>query len=122
MSRYRFFFHPVRYTSFGLAVCEAMMIGVPIVALPITHMPAVLRDGVSGYLDADVNRLKERMAALLADPDEARRLGARAREVARLRFSLERFTADWDRTLRSFIPAASSSSSSTGIPCAAKLH
>jgi ADP-heptose:LPS heptosyltransferase len=123
MSRYRFFFHPVRYTSFGLAVCEAMMIGLPVVALPVTQMPAVLRDGVSGYLDTDVDRLKERMAGLLADPDEARRLGEQAREVARLRFSLERFTADWNRTLRGFIPVASSpSSSSTGIPCAAKLH
>jgi len=27
MAEYRFFFHPARYTSFGMAVCEAMTIG-----------------------------------------------------------------------------------------------
>ena len=122
MSRYRFFFHPVRYTSFGLAVCEAMMIGLPIVALPVTEMPTVLHDGVSGYLDGDVGRLMQRMAALLADPEHAHRLGEQAREVARRRFSLERFTADWDRTLRGFVGMTPSPSSATGIPCAAKLR
>jgi hypothetical protein len=122
MSRYRFFFHPVRYTSFGLAVCEAMMIGLPIVALPVTEMPSVIRDGVSGYLDADPDRLMERMAALLADPEEARRVGERARRMARVRFSLERFTADWDRTLTECVAKTSSPCSSTGIPCAAKLR
>ncbi|HET8721784.1 MAG TPA: glycosyltransferase family 9 protein [Nitrospira sp.] len=122
MSRYRFFFHPARYTSFGLAVCEAMMIGLPIVALPVTEMPSVLRDGVSGCLEADVERLKQRMAALLANPDEARRLGEQAREVAQRRFSLERFTADWHRTLTRFVAVAPSPSFTTGIPCAAKLR
>src|SRR5581483_3611457 len=32
-ARYRLFFHPVRYTSLGMALCEAMMIGMPIVGL-----------------------------------------------------------------------------------------
>lgn len=29
MNRYRFFFHPIRFTSLGLALIEAMMVGVP---------------------------------------------------------------------------------------------
>ena len=121
MSHYRFFFHPVRYTSFGLAVCEAMMIGLPIVALPVTEMPVVLRDGVSGVLESDEDRLMQRMAVLLADRNEARRLGEEARAIARSRFSLERFTAEWDRTLSGFAARTPTSlSSSTGIPCVAK--
>jgi glycosyltransferase involved in cell wall biosynthesis len=123
MSRYRFFFHPVRYTSFGLAVCEAMMIGLPIVALPVTEMPTVLRDGVSGVLESDEDRLTQRMAVLLADPTEARRLGEEARAVAQSRFNLERFTADWDRTISGFATRTPTSYlSPTGIPCAAKLR
>ncbi|MCY7277966.1 MAG: glycosyltransferase family 1 protein, partial [Phormidesmis sp. CAN_BIN44] len=31
LTQYRFFFNPIRYTSMGLAVCEAMMLGLPIV-------------------------------------------------------------------------------------------
>ncbi len=37
-ARYRFFFNPIRYTSLGLAVIEAMMVGMPIVALATTEM------------------------------------------------------------------------------------
>jgi glycosyltransferase involved in cell wall biosynthesis len=37
------------------------------------------------------------MQELLAHPEEARRLGAAAREVARERFGLDRFARDWNR-------------------------
>jgi hypothetical protein len=33
------------------------------------------------------------------EPEQARLLGARAREVAVARFGLDRFLADWDRLL-----------------------
>ena len=100
VARYRFFFNPIRYTSLGLAVLEVMMIGVPIVGLATTEMVTTIENGVSGYLDTDVRRLVERMRDLLADPSEARRLGEGARRVARERFGIERFAADWDAAIR----------------------
>jgi glycosyltransferase involved in cell wall biosynthesis len=95
-SSYRFFFNPIRYTSLGLAVIEAMMVGLPIVALATTEMATVVENGVSGFIATDVCRLIEGMRELLEDPDTARRLGARAREIALERFSIERFTRDWE--------------------------
>jgi glycosyltransferase involved in cell wall biosynthesis len=50
-SHYRFFFHPVRYTSLGLAVCEAMMIGLPIIGLATTELSSVIENGVNGYIN-----------------------------------------------------------------------
>ena len=100
VARYRFFFNPIRYTSLGLAVLEAMMLGVPIVGLATTEMARAIENGVSGYVDTDLNALTERMRALLADPAEARRLGEGARRVARERFAIERFARDWDDALR----------------------
>jgi glycosyltransferase involved in cell wall biosynthesis len=97
MARYRFFFNPIRYTSLGLSVCEAMMIGIPIVGLATTEMVTTVEDGVSGYLDTDVGRLIECMQRLLADPDEARALGEEARYHAQQRFSIARFVRDWDQ-------------------------
>ncbi|MDP8923179.1 MAG: glycosyltransferase family 4 protein [Chloroflexota bacterium] len=99
-ARYRFFFNPIRYTSLGLAVCEAMMLGMPIVGLATTEMAATIENGVSGYVDTDVERLIERMHELLADPGEARRLGTGARRAARERFDIRRFADDWDRAFR----------------------
>lgn len=97
-ARYRCLFNPIRYTSLGLAVCEAMMIGLPIIALATTEMVTVIENGVSGYVDTDVERLIQHMQELLANPAEARRLSAGARRAAQERFNLQRFLRDWDQT------------------------
>lgn len=94
--QYRFFFHPIRYTSLGLAVCEAMLLGMPIIGLATTELVTVIENHVSGYVDTDVDRLIVRMRELLAAPSEARRLGAGARRTAQERFHIERFIRDWD--------------------------
>ncbi len=99
VARYRFFFNPIRYTSLGLAVCEAMMLGLPVVALATTEHATAVENGVSGYADTDVDRLVERMQELLDDPALARWLGERARERTRERFAIERFVRDWNEAL-----------------------
>ena len=99
MARYRFFFHPIRYTSLGLALCEAMMLGMPVVAPATTEVATVIRTGESGIADTDVRALVEGMRSLVDDPALARRLGEGARRVARERFDIRRFVADWDRAL-----------------------
>ena len=100
VANYRFLFNPIRYTSLGLAVIEAMMIGVPVIGLATTEMATVIENGKSGYVDTNVSNLVERMQELLRDPQEARRLGEGARQRALERFSISRFIADWDRALR----------------------
>ena len=105
-ARYRFFFNPIRWTSLGLAVCEAMMVGLPIVALATTEMVTVVENGVSGFVDTDVDRLVRRMHELLRDPDLARELGEGARTTAQRRFSIDRFAADWDATLQEVTQSA----------------
>ena len=101
MADYRFYFHPVRYTSLGLSLCEAMTVGVPVVGLATTELPTIIDDGVDGVIDTDPDRLVDAMRALVDDPALARRLGEAGRETARQRFGIERFVRDWDRLLRS---------------------
>ncbi|WAL61745.1 glycosyltransferase [Thermocoleostomius sinensis] len=96
-ARYRFFFHPVRYTSLGLAVCEAMMLGLPIVGLATTELVTVVENQVSGYISTDIDHLVERMQALIGDVSLARRLGQAAQEQARSRFHIQRFIHDWNQ-------------------------
>ncbi len=98
IGRYRFFFHPVRYTSLGLALLEAMTVGLPVVALATTEVVEAIEDGVSGFISTDPDRLVGDMRRLLADPSLARRMGAAARQTALRRYSIERFANDW-RTL-----------------------
>lgn len=100
VSRYRFFFNPIRYTSMGLAVIEAMMIGMPIVGLATTEMATAIENGKSGYVDTSVPALIERMKELLANRSLALHLGQGARRRALERFNIERFVRDWDKTFR----------------------
>lgn len=94
-SHYRFFFNPIRYTSLGLAVCEAMMVGMPIVGLATTEMVTTVENGISGYVSTDVEQLVDVMQELLDSPDEAKRLGANARDAAMALFHIDRFKRDW---------------------------
>lgn len=98
-SRYRFFFNPIRYTSLGLAVCEAMMVGLPIIGLATTEMVTAVQNGVSGYVDTNVGNLVKRMKDLLRWPQDARRLGSAARRYALERFNIRRFVRDWNSAL-----------------------
>jgi glycosyltransferase involved in cell wall biosynthesis len=94
-SRYRFFFNPIRYTSLGLAICEAMMAGMPIIGLATTELVTVVENGESGWIDTRLEPLLEHMNALIASPAEARRLGEGARRTAMERFGIDRFARDW---------------------------
>jgi len=95
-SRYRFFFNPIRYTSLGLAVCEAMMMGIPVVGLATTELSAVIDNGYSGFIHTDINYLIEKMNLLISDPELAREIGQQGRQVALSRFNIQRFTNDWE--------------------------
>jgi hypothetical protein len=99
-AQYRFFFNPIRYTSLGLAVIEAMMLGMPVVGLATTEMATVIDNGVSGYVNTDVGKLTEQMQMLLAEPGLARKLGAAAQRDAMERFHIQRFVADWNAALK----------------------
>jgi glycosyltransferase involved in cell wall biosynthesis len=99
MGRRRFFFNPIRYTSLGLAVLEAMALGMPIVGLATTEMVTAIRDGESGILDTRIEPLIDGMRALIADRGEAERMGRAARERALDRFHIDRFAREWSDTL-----------------------
>lgn len=99
-AHYRFFWHPIRYTSLGLAMLEAMMVGLPVLCFAVTEHPRVIQDGVNGFISNDLEELVEKMALLLRDRALAQELGRAGQKVARERYNIERFTADWDRVLR----------------------
>ena len=96
MCRYRFLFNPIRYTSLGLSVCEAMTLGVPVIGLATTEMVTAVENGRSGYVHTDLQALVGIMRMLLRNPLEAHRLSRGAKELGRRRFSISRFAGEWD--------------------------
>jgi glycosyltransferase involved in cell wall biosynthesis len=103
LSDYRFFFNPIRYTSLGLAVCEAMMMGLPVVGLATTELSAVIDDGYSGFIHTDVNYLINKMKALIDNAELAKTIGRQGRETALSRFNINRFTHDWETLFKELV-------------------
>jgi hypothetical protein len=94
----RVYLHPLRWTSLGLALLEAMHLGMPVVALATTEVPRAVPPE-AGAVSTDVGALVREAHRLLDDPDEARRRGAIAREAALARYGHARFLHDWDTLL-----------------------
>jgi hypothetical protein len=98
MARRRVYLHPIRWTSLGLSLLEAMHLGMPVVALATTEAPEAVPAG-AGVISTRVDALAEAAREFLADPDRAREAGRAARAAALERYGLERFLADWDDLL-----------------------
>jgi len=95
MARRRAYLHPIRWTSLGLSLLEAMHMGMPVVALATTEAPDAVPPE-AGVVSTNVEVLTGALARLVADPEEARERGIAAREAALARYGLERFLDDWD--------------------------
>lgn len=96
IAQYRFFFNPIRYTSLGLAIIEAMMVGLPIVGFATTELVSVIQSGVNGFISLDPDVLIDDMRLLINSPELARRVGERGRLYALDRFAISRFARDWE--------------------------
>jgi hypothetical protein len=98
MARRRVYLHPIRWTSLGLSLIEAMQLGMPVVALGTTEAHEAV-PAAAGAVSTQVDVLAGAMRRLIDDPGEARERGAVARAAALERYGLERFLAEWDEVL-----------------------
>ena len=87
--------HPVRWEGFGLALLEAMLASLPVVATKVSSIPEIVVDGETGLLipPDDPGALAAAVNRVLADPSG---YGERGRARARSDFSVAEMA---DRTL-----------------------
>lgn len=102
MARRRAYLHPVRWTSLGLSLIEAMHLGMPVVALATTEVPEAVPPQ-AGVVTNRMERLTGAVKRLLHEPDQARQMGRAARAAALERYGLNRFLRDWDRLLEEVV-------------------
>jgi hypothetical protein len=100
LARRRAYLHPIRWTSLGLSLIEAMHLGMPVLALATTEAYRAVPPE-AGAISMDVDELVAAARVLIADPDEARAQGSAARRFALERYGLPRFLERWDEVLAS---------------------
>jgi glycosyltransferase involved in cell wall biosynthesis len=103
------FVHPARWEGFGLAVLEAMLAGLPVVAADVSSLPELVLDGETGVLvpPDDAAALARGIAQALDRPE----LGARGLARAHSEFSVARM-ADRTAALYSGVSTATPRASS----------
>jgi hypothetical protein len=95
MARRRVYLHPVRWTSLGLSLLEAMHLGMPVCALATTEVAEAV-PSEAGVVTNRLDDLRSGLRRLVGDREEARERGSAARRAALERYGLERFLRDWD--------------------------
>jgi glycosyltransferase involved in cell wall biosynthesis len=98
MARRRVYLHPIRWTSLGLTLLEAMHLGMPVVALATTEVPAAIPPE-AGVVSNDPAVLAGAMRRFVEDRELALVTGKAARAAALERFGLQRFLSAWDAVL-----------------------
>jgi trehalose synthase len=92
--------------GFGLTVAEAMWKSRPVVASAVGGIQDQIEDGVTGLLVEDPHDLDafgEKTLSLLRDPELARGLGERAREVVRRQFLANRHSLQYIKLFASIL-------------------
>jgi hypothetical protein len=98
LGRRRCYVHPFRWTSLGLSLVEAMLVGLPVVAVGATAAFEAVPAG-AGLVSTRLDDLHAALRRYVEDPDLAAEAGRRGRAGAIERFGLDRFLRDWDRVL-----------------------
>ncbi len=98
IARRRLYLHTSRWTSLGLSLLEAMHLGMPVVAVGSTEVPAAVPPS-AGVVSCDIDELAEAVRGLIKDPELAARMGRNARAHALEHYGLATFLRHWDELL-----------------------
>lgn len=86
------YIHAARIDTFPTTVLEALACGTPVVATDVGGIPEQVEDGLTGFLvpPKDAVTMASRIELLLSDSQLRKKMGDRAAEIVKDRFSLER--------------------------------
>ncbi len=94
------FVFPSLYEGFPNALCEAMSVGLPVIASDCSGNVDIVRDKIDGRLfpARDVFALEKLIRELISDENQRKNLGLEAKNISS-RFSQEKILKEWDSLL-----------------------
>jgi glycosyltransferase involved in cell wall biosynthesis len=102
--------HPSLEESFGMSVCEAMALGIPVVGgIKSGAVPYVLDYGNAGVL-VDVrspSKIKEALCSLIKDPLSSKELGERGQRFVKANFTLTKMVDRYESVYHEILESGS---------------
>jgi len=100
LTKFDIYVQPSLSESFGLAITQAMSVGLPVIATNAGGIPEVVTDGKSGILveAADPKALADGILTLLRDPEKAKKMGEMGQKEVKLKFDLKDMIKELERT------------------------
>jgi glycosyltransferase involved in cell wall biosynthesis len=102
LARRRVYVHPMRWTSLGLSLIEAMHLGMPVVVTATTEAVRAVPPE-AGVVSADIDELVAGVHTYLGDVHAAHAAGQAARAWALQRYGLDRFRDEWDLLMKEVV-------------------
>jgi len=96
---------PSRQEGFPLAVVEAMLAGVPVVAADVGSVSEAVVEAETGFLIPrdDPAALTDRLRRLISDPELAQKMGRTGRERAKTNFTAEAMARSFEELYREIL-------------------
>jgi len=104
------FVHTADFEGMPNALMEAMAMGLPVIASEVDGARELIRDGTDGYLvpPGDARTFSDRIAAVIDDPDLARRFGENAHRSILGSFGLPKMVQAYDVLLKELVESRKS--------------
>lgn len=96
------FIFPSKFEGWGMALTEAMSMGLPCIGLKsCSGVNQLIKDSINGYLVSDISEMKERLEQLMLDEDLRKKLGKSGHKSMK-QYSVELMLSRWTNFIESF--------------------
>jgi len=89
------FIFPTKYEMLGLALTEALSMGLPVIARDVGGIKEIVKNNYNGYLmpyNSDINEWAEKIIFLIKNPHILKKFSYNSRKLAEDNFSMEKFS------------------------------
>lgn len=97
LSKIGVYFNPATASPIPMSLLEAMAVGAPVVSTDCCEMHLLLKDNVNALTANDAYNLRNKIIEMLENPEKAKKIGARGKELVKDVFAPERFIYKWKK-------------------------
>jgi len=97
------YFNSATASPIPMSLLEAMAVGAPVVSTDCCEMHLLLKDGINALTSNNATDLRKKIIELLENPERAKKIGQRGKQLVKEVFPPERFIYKWKQIFEKVI-------------------